>query len=345
MSVDDIEIKNQLEKAIRLCVHAKKNINNNEQKANKYFKKSLDILDNLKNIDDISHLVQTTEAECKKNIKYNIFNNITESNLDKIKTYKKINFREINDEGNTVLHHAIKIGDVQIIKELLKKGGKIDQVNGNGHSLLEYACLKKDPNLINTLIQHGANMRKHLFFRKGGEKYYLNKCDIDLAIILKIIILKSFNSIDEEKFVFLKQYFNVDELVGIQNFTIKNIIVGLHNMFVNKSSYEHYKNIIITDLDDYNNYTNTNFKQCPYKKIDILLINLIPFINYPFNLACSFVLKNEIKLSIKNILKHNKKNYKNLLMNYLFDNYIKNKLFTQDYIGIIVYQIISKIKL
>lgn len=344
MSLDDIEIKSQLKKAMRLCSHAKKNIQVNQQKANKYFKKSLNILDNLKNFDEISQLVQTTEAECMKNIKYNIFNNITESDIDKIKKYNKINFREINEDGNTVLHHAIKVGDVRIMKELLKKGGKIDQVNGNGHSLLEYACLKKDPNIINVLIQHGANMRKHLFFRKGGEKYYLNKCDIDLAIILKIIIIKSFNNIDEENFVFLKHYFNVDELVGIQNFTIKNIIIGLHNMFDSKSTYDSFKTIIVEELDDYNSSIKDN-KSCPYKKIDIILINLVPFINYPFNLACSFILKPELKFLIKNILKDNKKNYKNLLMNNLFDIYIKNNLFTEDYIGILVYQIISKIKL
>ena len=46
---------------------------------------------------------------------------------------------------------------------------------------------------------------------------------------------------------------------------------------------------------------------------------------------------------MKNILRYNKKDFKNILMTKLFDYYIQTGLFPEDYIGIIVYNILSKI--
>ncbi len=43
------------------------------------------------------------------------------------------------------------------------------------------------------------------------------------------------------------------------------------------------------------------------------------------------------------ILKNNKKEFKNILMIKLFENYIQTGLFPEDYIGIIIYNILSKI--
>jgi hypothetical protein len=60
-------------------------------------------------------------------------------------------------------------------------------------------------------------------------------------------------------------------------------------------------------------------------------------------MASIFLLKNEIKYLIKNILKNNK-TFKDELMEKLFDIYIKPNLFQEDYIGIIVYNILSKIE-
>ena len=85
--------------------------------------------------------------------------------------------------------------------------------------LLRGIKLDKIPSLrlINFLILFGADMKKHLYFRKGNSKYYLNKNDIDMAIILKILIFrylkKEKNNYD--KFNFLKNYFNINEYVGI----------------------------------------------------------------------------------------------------------------------------------
>ena len=42
---------------------------------------------------------------------------------------------------------------------------------------------------------------------------------------------------------------------------------------------------------------------CPKNKIDIILTNLLPFINYPFNLSTEFIVINKIKYLILKIIK------------------------------------------
>lgn len=336
----------KLRKALELYLEGKNNINKNDNLAKDNFKKTLDALTEIKKLDNSSkymNLIQTTEADCRKYLQtQNIFELVTRNNLDKIKKLDHINFREINDVGNTILHHAIDIGDTGILKELLKKGGMIDTVNGNGHTLLEYACLKDDPNMIPFVIAHGGNMKKHLFFRKGEKKQYLHKSDIDMAILLKLVISNTINKPQNyQLFSCIEKYFNLNELIGLDKFTIRDLLIGLNNMFNNKESYKTYINIIIEDLNEFE--LNKTITKCIYNKIDILLSNLVPFINYPFNMASIFLLKNEIKYLIKNILKNNK-NFKDDLMEKLFDIYIKNNLFQEDYIGIIVYNILSKIE-
>ena len=335
-----------LKNALRLYINGKNHFENDKPTAKKFFESSLELLHKLNNTNQFTQIIQTTEADCMKylNTKENVFDLITKNNLEAIKKIEHINFREIDGNGNTILHHAIDVGDTGILKELLKKGGMIDTVNGNGHTLLEYACLKKDPNIIAFIITHGANMQKHLFFRKGDKKYYLNKSDIDMAILLKLIIVNSFNKISQStsNFSFLERYFNSGELVGLEKYTIRDIINGLNYMFNGKESYKTYSLILIEELDEFERYKNLT--KCCYNKIDIILSNLVPFINYPFNIASIFILKNEIKCLIKNILKNNKKEFKNILMTKLFNDYIQTELFPEDYIGIIVYNILSKIK-
>ena len=344
-----------LESAIKLYNAGKEQYTIDEKLAKKCIELSLDKLNKIKNTTIGSHykdMIQTTEVDCQRLLNKtseNIFKLITVNDLNKIKEIQYINFREINSNGNTVLHHAIDIGDIGIIKELLKKGGLIDSVNGNGNTLLEYACLKKDPNIINFLVLHGASMEKHLFFRKGSTKYYLNKSDIDMAILLKLIITKSLKSNDVyTKFTFLEKYFSLTDLIGLDKFTIRDLLVGLHTMFNEKDSFDTYKTIILEELDNYEKHKMVN--NCTYNKIDIILSNIIPFINYPFNVSSIFLIKNEIKFLIYSILqskeiKSNEKEFKNLLLSRLFECYIQTNLFQEDYIGIIIYNILSKIKL
>ncbi len=334
-----------LKEAIRMYVTGKNHFHKDKIKAKEYFLKSLEIIKELKNVQNISQytqLIQSTEAECMKYLKNtNVFEMIRMNDIDSIKKMDHINFREINDEGNTVLHYAIDVGDTGILKELLKKGGMIDTVNGNGNTLLEYACLKKDPNVIAFIISHGANMKKHLFFRKGDNKFYLNKSDIDMAILLKLVITNSINKEDYSSFNFIHKYMKINELVGLDKYTVRDVMIGLHYMFSNKESYHTYKKILIEELDTFIAMKNLN--KCIYNMIDVILINIVPFINYPFNISSVFIIKEELKWLMKEILKNNKNDFKNILMNSLFEKYITTGLFAEDYIGVIVYNILSKI--
>lgn len=323
----------KIEKALKLFAYGKKHIDKKDSK--KYFKKTLEILSQIK---DKNELLINTENECKKIINGdNIFNLISENEINKIKNISKVNFNEFNIDGNTVLHHTIKIGDNEILKELLKKGGSIDQVNGNGHTLLDYACLNTYTNGIEFLINHGVSMEKHLYFR-NKYKVYLNKSDIDLAILMKILLYKSKNIQRLKLFTFLEKYINVNELIGINNFKIKNLLFGLETLFDGKNRFNTYKDILIEELTDFIKYKD---KLCSYKMIDIILVNLVPFINYPFNISCDFIIENELKFLIDSLIKTNKNNYKNILVNKIYKDYIENKIFTEDYIGIQIYKILK----
>jgi hypothetical protein len=343
-----------LSKALKMYNNGKKLYEGPDKpKALKLFQQSLNMISEYKKLNpneilNVNTIIGNTEADCIKylNMPPNTFELVSKNNLEEIKKIDLINFREINQDGNTVLHHAIDVGDMGILKEMFKKGGMIDTTNGNGNTLLEYACLKKDPNIIAFMASHGANMQKHLFFRKGEHKFYLNKSDIDLAILLKLIIINrlktSSNDLTSNIFMFLEKYFNLNELIGLDKFTIRDLLIGLHVMFNNKESYKSFSTIINEELNEFE--TNKTIK-CIYTKIDIVLINIVPFINYPYNIASIFILKNEIKCIMNNILKNNKKEFKNILMIKLFDDYIQTGLFPEDYIGIIIYNILSKINM
>ena len=344
-------MEQELENALKMYLIGKKNIETDNPNSIAFLKKSIENINIIKEkfnnlTSEHLHVLNLTEADCKKILSNydNVFELINKNDLSSIKKINNFNFREINDEGNTILHHCINVGDTTILKELLKKGGCIDQVNGNGNTLLEYACLKKDPNIINFLICHGANLKKHLFFRKKDNQLYLNKSDIDCAILLRVIMNYSKNN-DLSLFKFLGNHFSWNELVGLEKYTIKDMAIGLTNMFKNKQSFITYKNIIIEDLNNYSkNMNNINLKK-NINKVDIILFNLIPFISYPFsNINNSYIIKNELKYLVKKILKQSKTtdDVKEHLINNLFDTYVKTELYPKDYIGILIFQIVNK---
>ena len=141
--------------------------NKNRNESLKYFQKTLDIFskcEKSKKYQKYQKIIEETEIECNRqlilsindspkilNNKNNIFKLIAKGKINEIKKlkYNEINLvNNFNHEGLSPLHYAIKMGDMNILKELLKIGGKIDQVNENGYTLLEYACLEKDPNSI-----------------------------------------------------------------------------------------------------------------------------------------------------------------------------------------------------
>lgn len=331
---------------IELALKYATNVLNNLEKPDikTHLKKSLKLLQTLTQTDQVTELITLTKKEYNKIKKENIFHLVKTNNIQKVKKLNNINFNEIDKYGNTILHFCIKVGDVEILKELFKLGGNINSVNGNGHTLLEYSCLCKDPNMINYLLLFGADMKKHLFFRKGNDKYYLNKDDIDMAILLKLLIFR--NKLEEtniNNFSFLNNHFNFNELIGIEKFTLKDIVGGLEILFHTKQCTNTYINIITEELLYYEKCVSNKIETCYKSKIDILLVNLLPFINYPFNLASEFYLKKELSFIIDNL--KDKKDYKNLIVNTIFKKYIENTLFKEDYIGIIIYKLLKNIKI
>ena len=85
---------------------------------------------------------------------------------------------------------------------------------------------------------------------------------------------------------------------------------------------------------------------CPKNKIEILLYNLLPFIDYNINLKLNWLLILEIKFLIFTILK-NKYNFNELkikIKKKIYESYIKSKLIPEGLLQILSYQIISKIK-
>ena len=134
---------------------------------------------------------KTIELPLIKNINIQneneLFEIIETGNIDRMKKYSfgDIKFNIFNNQGFTPLHYAIIFGDTSFIKYALKLGACIDQTNVYGHSLLEFACLEKDPNMINFLITYGADMNKHLYFRKGNNKLISNYDAMDILILYK----------------------------------------------------------------------------------------------------------------------------------------------------------------
>ena len=350
-SIEETNYKKILKKGIDLYIKGKK------EQSPEILKESLQCLNNIKKLKKFNkydELINLTETECSKYLKknsnkneINYFKLICKGKLEFFNNFKvnQINFNIYNHEGLTPLHYCIKMGDMRILKKFLLLGGKINSSNKNGNTLLEYACIEKDPNSIKFIILHGADMKKHLYLR-DGTKYDIKNDDIDSAILQKNILDVKKNEVNK-KFEFLYQYFDHNDLIHINQFTFEDILKGL--TFIFKHTPEHYIDNYINIIKDEMNFEFRNSILCPSKKIDILLFNLVPFINYPFNVSSEHILINEIKYLIKLVFKNNtnninKKNSKKLI-NILWKKYINKKLFTQDYIGILTNQLLSKINI
>jgi len=374
----------RINKCLKSYLIAKKYYDTDTNKSFEYFKQCIKILNeikenNIKVDDSLALIIDETETECSKYltstikksidlplIKNNNIQNENElyeiietGNIDKIKKYNygEINFNIFNDQGFTPLHYAVIFGDTSFIKYSLKLGACIDQTNIFGHSLLEFACLEKDPNMINFLLHYGANMKKHLIFRKN-KKYFNSGHEIDI-LLLEIFILESSN-IQDYKIKYLDwvlKYIKPDENINVEqskndNSTISESKISF-KIFIEKLDYL-LDNLNIESRETYIDIIKEELKYdlvfklgCPNKKIDILLYNIVPFINFD-NIQFSWLLSLEIKYLIlkifKNKTKINIKELKNELNNILFETYIKPEIFPGGLIQVIMSQWVCKIK-
>ena len=310
-----------VKKGLKSYLAGKKLFDSDKKKSYKYFQQSLKYLTKCKEDKNVQNkykkILEETETECYKylnstidtidytpssatEVEPDIFNLIQEGDINKIFCLKDndVDFNVFNSEGLSPLHMCIKNGDLRLLKYFLKLNGRIDQVNNSGHTLLEYACLQQDPSVIAFLLSHGANMKKHLYFREGTKKYFLKKSDIDLAIIMKIVLINNNNNSINDKLNFVSNYIDLEEKVGLDDFSIKDLVVSIGNMFENKDSFDEYIDIIKEELS----YPLKKKFSCPVNKIDILLLNLVPFINYPFNISIHYIVSLEMKYIITKML-------------------------------------------
>lgn len=355
-----MEINKDLKKIIKLYLKSKEDKDESEELSKlekivilldrikkKGTKITIDIeyFENIKKyvIDRISKIISKLLKKNSKIINNNIFNLIKEGDISTITETDNIyNFDIYDDEGMTPLHKCVKMGDATMLKEFLKKGEKIDLVNKNGHTLLEYACLEKDPNMILFLLNHGADMQKHLFFRKDS-KFILNIPDIDTAIIIKLcLLIKEYeNNIDLN---FLLNYIDKDEKIGINDITFGEFIKNL-TFFIGKLPIESQDSLIQIWKEELS-YSLNNNMGCPNNYLELIVMNIIPFIKYPFNVTNRNLLTNELIILIKKMCLNNNYildiDFKKSLINKIWIDY--NEKISSDYIGVIINNIFSKIK-
>lgn len=373
----------RINKCLKSYLIAKKYYESDIDKSFEYFKQCIKILNeikknNIKIDNNIALIIEETETECSKYLTNTInktiekplikniniqndnelFEIIETGNINKMKKFNfgELNFNIYNNQGLTPLHYAIIFGDTTFIKCALKLGACVDYTNIYGHSLLEFACLEKDPNMINFLLYYGANMNKYLIFRKY-QKYFNSGKEIDI-ILLEIFILETDNSSSNIKYLdWIFKYIDPNSNINVElsknnNSTIseskinfKTFIIKLDSIIDNLN--EDYRNTYINIIKEELKYTLLFKLGCPNNKIDIILYNLIPFIKYD-NLQLTWLISLEIKFLFlkifKNTIKINISELKNELNNILYESYIKSKLIPEGLIQIIMIQWINKIK-
>ena len=366
-----------LKKYFKNYIDGKNNINKNNNKALEYFKESLELLNELRKnhsnkIQKHKDIIDKTESECNKCITLTIESSIesefnkpeSKININKLLTnliigdleliknasIGQINFNEIINK-QTILHYAIKYGDTTFLKYAFKLGARIDITNFDGNTLLEYACLEQDPNMINFLGLYGANMQKHLYFRDGTNKNIINNDSIDINIILKTVISyipikknnKEINNRIYNKLKLIENSINLNEKINFNNNTFQDLFSGLIYLLhkIPEESAVTYLNIISEELS----YIIINNKLgCPPNKLEIILINLVPFIDYPFNISVDWVISLELKYLILKLIKNNSIDMKKELLEKLWNIYIKDEIIQEDYLGCLISQWIAKIK-
>lgn len=376
--------KSKLSKCLKSYLIGKQYYNIDKNKSIEYLKQCINYINNFKHIinesslekeNTLINILEETEIECNKYINFSIidiinkpidinfididlFNLIETCNINEIKKYNygNINFSVFNNEGLTALHYAIKFGDTKFIKEALILGANIDQTNSNGHTLLEFACLENDPNLINFLIQYGADMKKHLYFREN-QKYINRGTSIDILLLEKYIFENGpiDNSYKIKYLSWIFKYINKNQVLDIEVINLKTskiivfktLIKYLDNILDNFDIIT--RNTYINILKEELNYNLIYNLDCPQNKVHIILYNLVPFINYNFNLKLIWLLNLEIKFIILNILTKYSTilldEFKIKLKSILYEKYIKTKIIQKELLEIIINQWILKIKI
>lgn len=349
---------NKIKKSLKSYLAGKKYFESDKDKSFDYFKQCINIINDVKKSgknNKYNDIINETEIECNKmldtivesnietelvKIDINLFDIVDTGDIKSLDNVKdKLDFYTFNEEGLTPLHKAIDCGDTTFLSKMFRMGAEVDATTNtnNGLSLLEYACLENDQNIIQFLMNSGTNIKKHLFFRDGNIKFFNKTNQIDIAIILKLILIKNIK-VKNNELNFIFNHISPNTHIGLDTITMQEFSYYLAGYISTLDCKDTYIDIIKEELET----IQKNKLGCPQNKLDILLYNIVPFISYPFNLSLSWLVNLEIKYIILKVLKkRNKKDLGDLL----YKNYIKNDILPQGFIFNLISQWKTKIKL
>jgi hypothetical protein len=337
-----MDTNNKIKKCIKSYLCGIKHKLSDKNKAIDYFNKTLLILTDIIPSNDSSLIKESVSIDDNKKellseiynksskyilkLKGNLFDLIDKGNINNIKKYyNEEDFYVYNNEGITPLHYAIRCGDTLFLKYAFSLGVSIDTPDKrNGHTLLEYACLIGDPNMIDFLILNGANIKKHHEFR-SNIKFYNQNNQIDYSLIMKYIIVNNSKESNIKALNFVLDYISPTEKIGLDNIEIKEFLMYIEDFLLKISVIS--KQSYIDILKDEVKYNLLNNIYCPNNKLEIILYNLVPFIiDYPFNLSLKWLVNLELKYI------YNKDNIKENIKEIINKQYIETELFTNNFI-------------
>lgn len=142
--------------------------------------------------------------EYGENVCFMALNSNNLSILDNLLSKEPSLLYSTNLEGDTLLHKASKLSNIDAIKYLLSKGILANALNNNLETPLFYAARNNDTQSASLLIEHGAlieyvnrfnesifdvsksRMRDFLHFKQTELKYieYIKKCPLCYSVIL-----------------------------------------------------------------------------------------------------------------------------------------------------------------
>lgn len=373
-----------IKKIFKNYLRGKKHLNNDEEKALYYFNNVLTLIrrrviekyqeilyeleikssEFIKKLEEKRYLelsnYSTTQSseidDLNKIIK--IINHGDISNLEAWLSDKKyVNWNIYDNNKMTPIHLAVKNGDCEMVKLMLKYGANINILNGFGHTPLEIACIEKNPNMINFLSILGVNLKKQILLRKNSKGQLLSTPNIDLALMIKLLTLEIKPDVEwknkwtkiNNKYGILKseklnQIFNSsiwEENSGWNNLTWDYVWSCLTKKITNDNEYE----VVNICLDDLSEMSLNNYIYCPKTKIENSLYSLLPIFNFYINIKNNWMLNYELI----NLAKHLKKKYKKkeiFLQKYLqkiWIDYVENKILTHQHLNRLIEQWINKI--